>query len=315
MQSSIARGERTRPAPALRACRLLAVATAVVSVVGGQMVLIAALLRQRRHRRLAEKALLSREARLRASYYRTRELAGALIDAQEAARIALARDLHDDICQDIIGIAMSIDTVAQSSGRIQDPENQYALTKLHQGTLVVAGRVRVISHELHPAVLQLLGLVPAVKAHCLEVEARYHAQVALHTTGDLTSIHPATALCLFRVAQESMRNAAVHGEARHLEVSLTRFGDDIELAIHDDGRGFDVESTRRNSPGLGLVSMEERVHTAGGEVMMWSKPREGTTVLACVPTGAQARTEEDVADGLTVPYDEGAAAPSLIRSS
>ena len=288
---------------------------AAVIVMGAQMILIAALLWYRRQRSLVEKVLLSREATLRASYSRTRELARGLIHAQEAARIALAQDLHDDICQDIVGLGMSIDTFAQSSGRMQDPKNQYALAKLHQGVLDVAGHVRLISHELHPATLQLLGLAPAVKAHCLEVEARYHAQVSLHTTGDMTSIHPPTALCLFRVAQESMRNAAVHGEARHIEVSVTRFGDDIELAIRDDGRGFDVESTRRDSRGLGLVSMEERVHTAGGEVMMWSKPGEGTTVLACVPARA-ARTTEEVSDeALTSPYDtEIAPSPGLIGS-
>lgn len=133
----------------------------------------------------------------------------------------------------------------------------------------------------------------------------------------MTSIHPTTALCLFRVAQESMRNAAVHGEARHIDVSVTRFGDDVELAIRDDGRGFDVESTRRDNRGLGLVSMEERVHTAGGEVMIWSKPGEGTTVLACVPAGAKAHTEEDMADGpIAAPSDdEAAAAPDLSRST
>jgi signal transduction histidine kinase len=286
-----------------------------VIVVGAQMVLIAALLGYRRQRRLVEKVLLSREATLRASYSRTRELAGGLIHAQEAARIALAQDLHDDICQDIIGLAMAIDTVAQSSGRIQDPENQCALSKLHQGALVVADHVRLISHELHPATLQLLGLVPAVKAHCLEVEARHHAHVTMHATGDLTSIDPTTALCLFRVAQESMRNAAVHGEARHIEISVTRFGDDIELAIRDDGRGFDVESARRDSRGLGLVTMEERVRTAGGEVMMWSKSGEGTTVLACMPAGAPSPSAKDtVNEILMAPSDEAAAASSLIGS-
>lgn len=280
-----------------------------VIVVGAQMVLIAALLKQRAQRHLVEKVLLSREATLRASYYRTRQLAGALIHAQEAARIAMARDLHDDICQEVIGVAMSIDTMTRSSGRIQDPKNQYALAKLHQEILGVAGHLRLISHELHPATLQLLGLAPAVKAHCLEVEARYQAEVALHMAGDMTSIHPTTALCLFRIAQESMRNAVVHGAALHFEVSLTRFGDDIELVIRDDGRGFDVDTARRESPGLGLLSMDERVHTVGGEVMIWSEPGQGTTVLACVPAGVVPQTQIDITDeALAAPYDDEAAA-------
>lgn len=285
-------------------------------VAGAQMVLIAALLTQRRRRRLAEKALLSREAKLRAAWDRTRQLAASLIHAQEAARISLSRDLHDDICQDIVGIAMSLNTALQSSGRIQDAKNQYALSKLHRWTLSVADHVRRISHELHPASLQLLGLVPAVKAHCLEVEARYQAQVAVHTTGDLASIHPNTALCLFRVAQEGMRNAAVHGTARHIEVSLSRFDDDIALAIRDDGRGFDVESTRRDSAGLGLVIMEERVRAAGGEVMTWSEPGAGTTVLACVPAGEPPCIQSDVtADVLTLSDDDEPAAGQRLAAS
>ena len=275
-----------------------------VIVVSGQMVLIAALLRHRARRRLAEKALLSREAKLRASWDRTRQLAGSLIHAQEAARIALSRDLHDDICQDIVGIAMSINTVLQSSGEIQHPENQNALTKLHRWTLGIADHVRRISHELHPATLQLLGLVPAVKAHCLEVETRHQVRITVHITGDMKNIHPNTALCLFRVAQEGLRNAAMHGGARHIEVSLSRFVDDIALAIRDDGRGFDVEATRRDSTGLGLVIMEERVRATGGEVMTWSEPGAGTTVLACVPAGALQRTGTDMPDGVLTAFDD-----------
>ena len=287
-----------------------------VAVMGAQMVLIAGLLRQRGRRRLAEKALVSREATLRAAYHRTRQLAGGLIHAQEAARIALSRDLHDDICQDIVGIAMSIDAVVQSSGRIQDPKNQYALSKLQRGTLNVAGRVRQVSHELHPASLQLVGLVSALKAHCLEVEARYQARITLHTTGDLSSIGANTALCLFRVAQEGMRNAIVHGASRNLELSLSRLGDDVELAVGDDGCGFDLESIRRDSSGLGLVIIEERVRAAGGEALIFSKPGEGTTVLACVPAGVPSRTETDMADApLAVPdNEEHAAAPGVTEA-
>src|SRR5262245_17668537 len=103
---------------------------AAIVVTAAQMVLIAALLTQRRQRRLAEKALLSREAGLRISYRRTRQLARSLIHAQETARIALARDLHDDIGQDIIGVALAIDGFTHATGRVEDAKNQYALAKL-----------------------------------------------------------------------------------------------------------------------------------------------------------------------------------------
>ena len=287
---------------------------AAVIVVSAQMVLIAALLRQRRRRRLAEKALLSREAGLRVSYRRTQQLARSLIHAQETARIALARDLHDDIGQDIIGVALAIDGFTQSSGRIDDPRNQFALRKLYERAVVVADHVRLISHELHPATLQLLGLIPAVKAHCLEVQAHSRSKITLQTTGDMKAISSSSALCLFRTAQEALRNASLHGKAPHVEISLARFGDDIELIIRDDGCGFDVDSTRRYGDGIGLVSMEERVHTSGGEVIVRSIPGGGTTVLACVPAGEVPTAHADVNSDLPVSYDEVAAGASLAAS-
>src|SRR5262245_12503883 len=110
---------------------------AAVIVVSAQMVLIAALLRLRTRRRLREKALISREAGLRVSYRRTQQLARSLIHAQETARIALARDLHDDIGQDIIGVALAIDVFTHSSGRIDDPRKQVALRKLYERAVAV----------------------------------------------------------------------------------------------------------------------------------------------------------------------------------
>jgi len=103
-------------------------------------------------------------------------------------------------------------------------------------------------------------------------------------------------LCLFRIAQEALRNAVMHGGGRHLEVSLVRLGDDIELTVHDDGRGFDVEAVRRDGRGLGLVSIEERGHAAGGEVMVVSQPGQGTTIFACVPAGEPVRASSDTYD-------------------
>ena len=88
--------------------------------------------------------------------------------------------------------------------------------------------------------------------------------------GDFGDIRPDVALCLFRIAQESLRNAVVHGDAKRLAVSLARSGEHIELAVTDDGRGFDVEAVRRTSSGLGLVSMEERARMVGADVQIVS---------------------------------------------
>jgi two-component system sensor histidine kinase UhpB len=282
--------------------------TAAVVVVAAQMLLITALLTQRTRRRRAEETLRAREATLLTSYRRIRQLTGGLIYAEEAARVAMARDLHDDICQEMVGMAMSINTLTQSNSRIQDVRTQYTLAKLHRQALEIADRVRRISHELHPATLQLLGLGPAVKAHCLEVETRHKVSIAFHATGDLKRVHPDIGLCLFRIAQEALRNAVMHGGGRHLEVSLVRLGDDIELTVHDDGRGFDVEAVRRDGRGLGLVSIEERGHAAGGEVMVVSQPGQGATIFACVPAGEPVRASSETYDWR--PAAEDAAEPA-----
>jgi signal transduction histidine kinase len=85
-------------------------------------------------------------------------------------------------------------------------------------------------------------------------------------------------VCLFRIAQESLRNAVVHGDAKRLQVSLARSGEHIELTVTDDGCGFDVEAVRRTSSGLGLVSMEERARGIGADVQIVSGVRQGTTI-------------------------------------
>ena len=261
-------------------------ATVALGVVAAQAVLVTALLSQRRRRQRAEDTLRVREATLRASYQRIRRLAGGLIRAREAARVAMARDLHDEICQDMVGLAMAIDDLTSSGGRVQDARTQYALARLHRRAIEIADRIRRISHELHPASLQLLGLAAAMKTQCLEVEKRHNVEVSLETAGDLKRIHPDVALCLFRIAQEALRNAVEHGAARRLRVSVVRRGADVELSIVDNGTGFDVESVRRDGRGLGLVSLEERAHEAGGELLITSRPGQGTSIIAHVPAGA-----------------------------
>ena len=259
--------------------------SAALGVVVAQSVLIAVLLSQRRRRRRAEDELRAREATLSDSCRRSRRLARRLMQAQEAARVAMARQLHDGVCQDMVGVVMAIDDVTNSAGRIQDARTQYALAKLHRRAIEIADGIRLISHELYPASLQLLGLAAAVKTHCLETEKVHDVEVSLQTEGDLRRIPPDAALCLFRIAQEAVRNAVAHSGARRLEVKVTRCGADVELSVVDHGKGFDVESVRGECRGLGLASLEERARGAGGELLITSTPGRGTTVIARVPAG------------------------------
>jgi two-component system sensor histidine kinase UhpB len=143
--------------------------------------------------------------------------------------------------------------------------------------------IRRLSHELHPATLRLLGLAAAVKAHCVEVAKRHAVEVRFTADGDFAHVDPDVAVCFFRIAQESLRNGIVHGGARRLVVSLARTGEELELKVTDDGQGFDLEAVRTDGSGLGLVSIEERVHAFGGDVHIVTGPQQGTTIRVRAP--------------------------------
>ena len=229
--------------------------------------------------------MLAREDTLRTSYQRIRQLAGRLINAQEATRAELARELHDGVCQELVSVSLSVNSLKNSSGDIQEAQTQQALSRLEEETIDMLEGVRSMSHDLHPASLRLLGLPAALRDHCSEVAKRYGVEVSLKITDDLGDVHPDTAVSMFRIAQESLRNGIVHGEAQRLALSLARSGNHVELTISDDGWGFDLEAARRDGRGLGLVSMEERAHAVGGDVQIVTEPHKGTTIGIRCPAG------------------------------
>ena len=205
-------------------------------------------------------------------------MAGRLINAQEAARAHIARDLHDDICQQLVYVSMGVSTLKNSAGTIQDTETQRAFAELERDTEGTFEGIRRLSHDLHPASLRILGLAPALKTHCTEVEKRYNVKVAFKG-GDIGPLHPDIAVCFFRIAQESLRNGVVHGQATRFDVSLTRVDEHLEMTVIDNGRGFDLDAVRqRASGGLGLVSMEERAHVVGGEMQIRTALGRGTSI-------------------------------------
>jgi signal transduction histidine kinase len=260
--------------------RLIA-GTAIVMVV--QLALIVGLLTQRARRRRAEQTIEKREDTLRSSYERIRNLAGRLINTEEATRAAIARDLHDDLCQRLVSASIAVNGLKMAKGQLHGAEVQRSLSELENDLGTVFDGIRRMSHELHSSTLRLLGLVPALKSLCKEVEKRHAVEVFFKTEGDVTQIPPDVALCLYRIAQESLRNGVVHGHAQQLAVSLSRSKDSFELTVSDDGCGFSLDAVRHAGGGLGLVSMEERAHLIGGEVHIASAPRLGTTVHVRVP--------------------------------
>jgi signal transduction histidine kinase len=247
-------------------------------IVSAQLVLIAGLLHSRARLRRADNTIRAREASLRASYDRIRQMAGRLINAQEAARAEIARDLHDDVCQRLASVSIGVGSLQTATGSLEDPLRRQDIDALNHETRDAYESIRRLSHDLHPATLRLLGLAPALRSQCNEVAKRHGVQVQF-TGGDaIGDVDPDVAVCFFRIAQESLRNAVVHGGAKQISVTLRREAGDLDLAVVDDGRGFDVAAVRSSGRGLGLVTMEERVNLVGGDISIVSVPGEGTTV-------------------------------------
>ena len=243
-----------------------------------ETLLIGGLLGQRSRRRQVERV----EAALRSSNAQIRDLAGQLIFAQEVERTRIARDLHDDACQEVAAISVDVSNLRQKDAALQDSDVQQALLSVQRRMAGVAEGLRCLSHDLHPNLLKHAGLAAALKAHCTEVERQYHIQVSFHAEGQVEPANPVVMLSLFRIAQESLRNAAKHGHAQQIDLTLFEQDDSLTLSVTDDGGGFDPGGVRNNG-GLGLVSIEERARLVKGQVTIHSGPQQGTTISVRVP--------------------------------
>jgi two-component system sensor histidine kinase UhpB len=267
-----------------------------------QLALIVALLVQRTGRRRVEQILIANDTALRTSYEQNRDLAGRLITAQEAERTRIARDLHDGVCQELASVSVDVSYLRQKGGHVQSLEVQETLVCLQSRLEGTAETLRLLSHGLHPSVLQHIGLVAALQSHCAEVERQHHIHVTFFADDEVEPASWPPALALFRIAQEALRNAARHARARHATVSLARSNGHLTLTVADDGEGFDALAARQNG-GLGLASIEERARLVQGQATIRSQPGQGTTVDVRVALGVL-----DYSHGLE-PEGEGLSSP------
>ena len=239
-------------------------------------------------RKEAEDRIRENSAVLEASNREIQHLAGRLIEAQDAERARFARDLHDDVSQQIAGMSIAFSGLRGRLAKlVVNEELQEDLLVLQQRTNMLAESVRHLSHDLHPTVLQHAGLVPALTAYCAEVERTHHTVLTCRAEGNVGAIEPETALCLYRVAQEALRNVAAHAGASSADVRLVRIDDIAEMTVTDDGKGFDLGGFPKGGKGLGLVSITERVRLVGGTVSIVTEVTKGTRVVVRIPAGSR----------------------------
>jgi signal transduction histidine kinase len=206
------------------------------------------------------------------------KLSGRLINAQEEERSRIARDLHDDMNQRLGLLAFGL---SQLSGKLPAGEAKRETEELWQQTSGLSQDVHRLSHELHPATLEQLGLVAAARALCAEFSKKQGVAVYF-TEHDVPPHLPEhVPLCLYRILQESLQNIAKHSEASVVKVELDRGLDGVHLTVEDNGIGFDPAN--HGQGGLGLLSMRERLRLVGGSIRIDSAPSQGTRVKVLAP--------------------------------
>ncbi|HTU47153.1 MAG TPA: CheR family methyltransferase [Bryobacteraceae bacterium] len=210
-----------------------------------------------------------------------RALSDSLIEAQEQERRHVARELHDDISQRLAVLGIDLQHVSESVP--QESETRRLIDALATRTAALADDVRKLSHGLHPAMLDDLGLPYALKALGDEFSERENMMVTLQRQNIPERIPQDVGAALYRITQEALRNVAKHAGRTHVKITLAGTEDRIRLEIADFGEGFDMDDVHR---GLGLISMSERARLARGTLSVNSALGKGTTVAVEVPLDA-----------------------------
>jgi PAS domain S-box-containing protein len=213
-----------------------------------------------------------------------------LLEAQEQERRRIARELHDDINQRLALLSVEIDRMKEVSP-VTYGELRSRMDELGKRTSEISAVVQSLSHDLHSSKLEYLGLVSAMRGFCKEFGEKHKVKVDFDSEGMPATVPQEISICLFRVMQEGLNNALKHSGVKLFEVKLLGLSTEIRLAVRDAGKGFDPELTK-DTPGLGLVSMQERVRLVKGTILITSRPLSGTQINVRVPLQAGAQTEK-----------------------
>jgi signal transduction histidine kinase len=205
------------------------------------------------------------------------KLAGRLIQAQEEERSRIARELHHYIDSlAVLGIKLS--QFGQNPSEWIDD----AMDEARQEVKDIVNDIHALSNLLHSAKLEYLGLGATAASFCKELSRLQNVEINFHCEGIPKELPKNIALCLYRVLQEALQNVTKYSGSRLCEVTLRRESSELQLTVRDWGVGFDPAAAMKG-PGLGLLSMKERLKLFDGELFIESQPQQGTTVRARVP--------------------------------
>jgi two-component system sensor histidine kinase DegS len=213
-----------------------------------------------------------------------RNLTRLMISAQEEERKKISRELHDEVVQTLIGINIEL-TSLKNGGAGHDISLQGKIGSIQRLVENSVTAVHGFARGLRPAVLDDLGLIPALHAVCKGLKAKRKLNIRMTAFGGVEALNGAGRTTLFRIAQEALANVGRHAQASEARVSIEKIGDSVRLEIGDNGRAFSVEKNllMKNPKRLGLIGMKERVEMIGGSLTIESSRGKGTTVRAEIP--------------------------------
>jgi PAS domain S-box-containing protein len=210
-----------------------------------------------------------------------------LIEAQEQERARIARELHDDVSQQLALLAVELDRWNQSSDDVNLHDH---IQNTRRRIIEISQDVQSLSHQLHSSKLEYLGLVAAANGFSKEISEKNGVLVEFREDGVPRTLPNEVSLALFRILQQALHNAVEHSGTKQVEVRLWRQSDEVHLTVKDFGQGF-VVSAMQNI-GLGLTSMRQRARLVNGEVAIDSKPMCGTTIHARIPLLCEPHAEK-----------------------
>jgi len=217
------------------------------------------------------------------------DLSGRLINAQEEERRRLARELHDDLNQRMALLSIEIEQLGQ---KVRPAALRQQLESLQCQAQEISDDIHRMSYKLHPSKLDHLGLSAAIKSLCQELSNAGQIQVQFCEHEAFANVPADITLCVFRIAQEALRNCVKHSGAKVARVTLRSDDDKFSLSVSDDGSGFDVESESMRK-GLGFTSMRERLRIVNGTICVISRPSEGTKIEVSVPLKRESQVHAD----------------------
>ena len=225
-------------------------------------------------------------ARKQAEQHRA-ELSGRLINAQEEERRHIAREIHDDFSQRLALLANELEMVRRVLAESSRAATE-RLQAMREEAIEIGRDLHALSHRLHSSKLEILGLARSIGSCCAEFVKQEGIQVYFGHNELPKSIPPDTALCLFRIFQEALRNVGKHSHATHVDVQLTGSLSEITLNLSDDGVGFEPRKIH-SSDGIGISSMHERARMLGGRFEVRSQPALGTRIAVALPLNGNAQ--------------------------